>query len=116
MKRTVRKQHFSYTKMELLALALNVCIFVFEIIATIVRLVEADGYFGVKYYTQDSNLLMLIVSGAMIVCLLQPFHSLRMIPHTLEMTTLSAIRMQNESVSSVGDSVRNPLPRESPKN
>ena len=46
----------------------------------------------------------------------QPFHSLRMMPHTLENTTLSAIRMQKERVISVGDSVRNPLPRLKPKN
>ena len=46
----------------------------------------------------------------------QPFHSLRMMPHTLENTTLSAIRMQNERVMSVGDPVRNPFPKARPKN
>ena len=76
--------------MELLALALNVCIFVFEIIATIVRLVEADGYFGVKYYTQDSNLLMLIVSGAMIVCLLRKMINGKAIPRIVSVLKLSA--------------------------
>ena len=40
----------------------------------------------------------------------QPFHSFRMMPHTFENTTLSAIRMQNDRVMRVGDSVRNPLP------
>ena len=45
-----------------------------------------------------------------------PFHSLSMMPHTLLNTTLRAMRMQNESVISVGDSVRKPLPSDSPKN
>ena len=46
----------------------------------------------------------------------QPFHSLRMIPHTLENTTLSAISMQKANVISAGESVRKPFPRLSPKN
>lgn len=46
----------------------------------------------------------------------QPFHSLSIMPHTFENTTFSAISMQNESVIRVGDSVRKPLPMESPKN
>ena len=46
----------------------------------------------------------------------QPFHSFRMMPHTLENTTLSAMRMQKESVMRVGDSLRKPLPNDSPKN
>ena len=46
----------------------------------------------------------------------QPFHSFSMMPHTLENTTLRAIRMQNDRVVSVGDSVRKPLPNDSPKN
>ena len=46
----------------------------------------------------------------------QPFHSLRMIPQILENTTLRAIRMQNERVVRVADSVRNPLPSDRPKN
>lgn len=50
------------------------------------------------------------------VLLLQPFHSLSMIPQTLEKVTLSAIRMQNERVIRVGASVRNPLPNDNPKN
>ena len=46
----------------------------------------------------------------------QPFHSLSMMPQTLENTTLSAMRMQKESVMSVGEEVRKPLPSDSPKN
>lgn len=46
----------------------------------------------------------------------QPFHSLRIIPQIFENTTLSAISMQNERVVSVADSVRNPLPKDNPKN
>ena len=46
----------------------------------------------------------------------QPFHSFSMIPHTLENTTLSAMRIQKESVISVGDDARNPLPSANPKN
>ena len=46
----------------------------------------------------------------------QPFHSLRIMPQTLENTTLRAMRMQNDSVVSVGLSVRKPLPSERPKN
>ena len=45
-----------------------------------------------------------------------PFHSFRMMPQTLENTTLSAIKIQKESVKRVGDSVRNPLPSDKPKN
>ena len=46
----------------------------------------------------------------------QPFHSFRMIPHTLENVTFNAMRIQNERVISVGDSVRNPCPNDRPKN
>ena len=46
----------------------------------------------------------------------QPFHSFRMMPHTFENTTLSAIRMQKAKVISTGDEVRKPLPSASPKN
>ena len=45
-----------------------------------------------------------------------PFHSLRMMPHTLLNTTLRAIRMQKAKVVSVGLSVRKPLPKLRPKN
>ena len=45
-----------------------------------------------------------------------PFHSFKMMPHTLENTTLSAIKMQKANVSNTGDSVRKPLPKASPKN
>ena len=46
----------------------------------------------------------------------QPFHSSRIMPQMFENTTFSAMRIQNERVVSVGDSVRNPLPSDSPKN
>ena len=46
----------------------------------------------------------------------QPFHSLRMMPQTLENTTLSAMRMQNDSVSIVPPASKNERPSESPKN
>ena len=46
----------------------------------------------------------------------QPFHSFRMIPHTLEKVTLSAIRMQKEKVMRSGESAKNPCPKDSPKN
>lgn len=46
----------------------------------------------------------------------QPFHSLRIIPHTLLNVTLSAISMHHENVSSTAESVRKPLPRLNPKN
>ena len=46
----------------------------------------------------------------------QPFHSLRMMPHTLENTTLSAIRIQNDNVMRVVDYLRKPLPMLKPKN
>ena len=55
------------------------------------------------------------MSTAMVFCE-QPFHSFKMMPQTLENTTLSAIKMQKESVRRVGDSVRNPLPSDKPKN
>ena len=56
------------------------------------------------------------VTRMAIVVRSQPFHSLRMMPHTLLKTTFSAMRMQNESVVSTGEEVRKPLPKESPKN
>ena len=56
-----------------------------------------------------------MVSTIIVFCE-QPFHSLRIMPQTLEKTTLSAIRIQNASVSSVGDSARKPLPSARPKN
>ena len=55
------------------------------------------------------------MSTVMVFCE-QPFHSFRMMPQTFENTTLSAIRIQKASVVSVGDSVRKPLPNDSPKN
>ena len=55
------------------------------------------------------------MSTEMVFCE-QPFHSFKMMPQTLENTTLSAIKMQKESVRRVGDSVRNPLPSDKPKN
>ena len=45
-----------------------------------------------------------------------PFHSWRIMPHTLEKVTLSAMRMQNDKVMSVGEEVRKPFPSDSPKN
>ena len=51
-----------------------------------------------------------------IVILDTPFHSRRIMPHTFENTTLSAINMQKESVTNCGLSVKKPLPNESPKN
>ena len=51
-----------------------------------------------------------------IVALEQPFHSLRMMPHTLEKTTLRAIKMQKASVVSTGEDTKKPLPNDNPKN
>ena len=39
-----------------------------------------------------------------------------MMPQTLLNTTFSAMSMQNERVVSTGEEMRNPLPRERPKN
>ena len=46
----------------------------------------------------------------------QPFHSFKMIPHTLEKVTFSDIKIHHEKVSNTGDEAKNPLPRLSPKN
>ena len=59
--------------------------------------------------------MMPTINTAM-VFLEQPFHSFRIMPHTFENTTLSAIRMQKERVMRVGDSVRKPFPNDKPKN
>ena len=61
------------------------------------------------------KIMMPAINTLMVFCE-QPFHSFSIMPQTLENTTLSAIRMQNDSVMSVGDSVRKPLPSDSPKN
>ena len=50
------------------------------------------------------------------VFLEQPFHSLRMIPQTLEKVTLRAIRMQNDSVSIVPPVSKKLRPSDNPKN
>ena len=52
---------------------------------------------------------------AMVFCE-QPFHSFRMMPQTLENTTFSAMRMQNDKVSIVPPASKNERPRLSPKN
>ena len=45
-----------------------------------------------------------------------PFHSLRIMPQTLEKVTLRAWSMHQLKASSTGASVRKPLPRLRPKN
>ena len=45
-----------------------------------------------------------------------PFHSFKMIPHTLEKVTLSDMRMHHEKVSNTGEEARKPLPKLNPKN
>ena len=55
-------------------------------------------------------------TSTVMVLLEQPFHSLRIMPHTLLNVTLRAINMHQENVSSTAESVRKPLPRLSPKN
>jgi len=60
--------------------------------------------------------IMMPVISTKIVFGEQPFHSLRMIPHTLLNTTLRAMSMQNENVVRTGDEVRKPLPKARPKN
>ena len=59
---------------------------------------------------------MMPTINTVMVFLEQPFHSFRMMPHTLENTTFSAIRIQNDRVMRVGDSVRKPFPNDKPKN
>jgi hypothetical protein len=54
---------------------------------------------------------MMPTINTVMVFLEQPFHSFRMMPHTFENTTFSAIRIQNDRVMRVGDSVRKPFPR-----
>ena len=61
------------------------------------------------------SITMPVTSTAIVFCE-HPFHSLRIMPHTFENTTFSAMRMQKASVMSVGDSVRNPFPKERAKN
>ena len=46
----------------------------------------------------------------------QPFHSFKIIPHTLEKVTFSDIKIHQEKVSNAGEEVRNPLPKLNPKN
>lgn len=45
-----------------------------------------------------------------------PFHSLRMMPQTLENVTFNAMSMHQLKVISDSDEVRKPFPRLSPKN
>ena len=59
---------------------------------------------------------MMPTINTVMVFLEQPFHSFRMMPHTFENTTFSAIRIQNDRVMRVGDSVRKPFPNDKPKN
>ena len=56
------------------------------------------------------------VTSTKMVFFEQPFHSLRMIPQTFENVTLSAMRMQNASVSIALPASKKLRPRESPKN
>ena len=51
-----------------------------------------------------------------IVFCVQPFHSLRIIPQTLEKVTLSDIKMHHENVNNTGEDAKNPLPKLKPKN
>ncbi len=56
-----KRKRLVYDKRDAVALALNICLVVLEIKAMIMR-VNVHGSFGAEYYTQDSNLLMLIVA------------------------------------------------------
>ena len=56
------------------------------------------------------------ITNTLMVFELQPFHSFRIIPHTLLNTTLSAIRIQNDNVVRASEEVRKPFPIDSPKN
>ena len=60
-KRKPRKK-LVYDKRDAAALALNICLVVWEIKAMIIRTTRY-GSFGAEYYTQDSNLFMLIVAA-----------------------------------------------------
>ena len=59
-----------YDKRDAVALALNICLVVLEIKAMIMR-VQIHGRFGAEYYTQDSNLFMLIVAAMAVVFLVR---------------------------------------------
>jgi len=52
---------------------------------------------------QEMSSTTIPVTRMTIVVRSQPFHSLRMMPHTLLKTTFSAMRIQNESVVSTGE-------------
>lgn len=59
-----------YDKRDAIALALNMCLVVLEIKALIMR-IQVHGRFGAEYYTQDSNLFMLIVAAMAVVFLVR---------------------------------------------
>lgn len=59
---TKKRRRFVYDKRDAVALALNLCLVILEIKGMAIR-ISRHGSFGVEYYTQDSNFLMLIVAA-----------------------------------------------------
>lgn len=74
------------------------------------------SYFSNSGKKEDTINTTSPMSKVMMVFCEQPFHSLRMMPHTFEKVTLSDIRIHHEKVSKAGEEVRKPLPKLRPKN
>ncbi len=91
MKRTQKKHLLTYAKSDAIALALNLCLVVFEIEAVIVRVVTNGGRFGIEYYTQDSNLLMLFASAIMSFFIVRKMVNGKAIPRWASILKLTAV-------------------------
>ena len=59
---TKKRKLLVYSRSDAIALALNLCLVILEIKGMTIRITR-HGSFGFEYYTQDSNLLMLIVAA-----------------------------------------------------
>ena len=59
---TKKRKLLVYSRSDAIALALNLCLVILEIKGMTIRITR-HGNFGFEYYTQDSNLLMLIVAA-----------------------------------------------------
>ena len=78
--------------------------------------VKGESYFNNSGRNELRISTAIPVINTMMVLREQPFHSLRMMPHTLENVTFRAIRIQNARVSIALPLSKKLRPSDSPKN
>ena len=91
MKREQKKALLTYTKSDAIALALNICLVIFEVVGLALRIHDNAGVFGVEYYTQDSNLLLLLICAVTAFFIVRKMVNGKEIPRVVSIIKLSAV-------------------------